>query len=665
MAGLIKKIFNVQTSSFFRMILKRTVVGACFSLLVSVGVLGFPHEAHAFVPLLLLGGGAVAAWLFGGEALNAVFAAFLQGIGGLILNGLSFILYAFVKIAAYFLYLAGSIFNFALVELVFEYAQNFGNSAAVLAGWNVIRDFGNIALLFGFIFIGIATILNLQNYTAKKTLVRLLLFAVLTNFSLFTASLVVDVSNVFSYVFYNQAAAAQCGNGGTADPTTCAQNYGLASSIIRATGVMGWNIDGSPQVQNAAEAANPEVGLRNLGAQMAMLIFITILMVVMLAAAIMLTIRAVVLTFLIIVSPVGFVGMVVPFLGSLAKEWWNKLISQSFFAPIYLLLLVISLKIMEGIVNAGGQVSLATALTANNNSLMGQLVMMITIIAFLIAALLMSKKIGAVGAEMAIGAAGKVTGFAVAAPAAVAGRGAARLTTFAANKVGLTTGRISKLPLVGGVLARNLNTLGSKSFDIRGISQLGAAAKLGGMDFGRSSKAAQGGYRGLTAASKERDEKVKKMRVEAVDTSKEKATIRSGYEKLLNMERELAETRRRAAEDAERLGLRGAAADAHVGRAIEDSIRARDEEVNKINKAKKQIKEKRQLEEQMYARDLVRQAKNLGYMFAHPEAKMELSDEIRDSWDVTLDEDDRRLIKLIKGIKGIAPEFRSEPDGSH
>jgi hypothetical protein len=373
----------------------------------------------------------------------------------------------------------------------------------------------------------------------------------------------------------------------------------------------------------------------------------------------MFIIRGVVLTFLIITSPVGFVGMVVPFLGSLANEWWNKLISQSFFAPLYLLLILVALKIMEGVVEATGTLSLMQALTNPNSTLMGNVVMGIMIIAFLVAALIMSKKIGAIGADMAIGAAGKATGFAVAAPAAFVGRNVVgRSATALAPK-------LARVPLVGGALARNLDKLGNKSFDLRGIKQLQEAGKAaGGISLGSAGKAAQGGYRGLEAASKERDEKVRKIRRAGVDVSKEEDRIRDSYDKLLNLEKELARTRRDAAEEAARLGLRGEEADSFVADAVNRRAPERELLMADIAKNKKAMKNKRGLEDQEYARDLMRQANNpFGlYALASPAAKRELADEIRNSWDIdgNLDPRDKDIAALIKGLKEIAPEFRGD-----
>lgn len=586
---------------------RRLIFSLCLFLVVSAGTVSFPQEAHAWF-WFVMGAGAIATWLGTGGG-NEIFNAFLEGIGGLIMNGLSFVFYAFVKIGAYFLYLAGSVFNYALVELVFEYAQNFGNSAAVLASWNVIRDFGNIALLFGFIFIGIATILNLQNYTAKKTLVRLLIFSLLLNFSLFTASLVVDTANVFSYVFYTQAAATECGAGGSAGAETCATTHGLASTIITASGVMGWNDNGSPQV-GLDNAADINVGFRNLGAQLAMLIFITVLMIVMFAAAIMLAIRAVVLTFLIITSPFGFVGMVVPFLGSIAKDWWHKLINQSFFAPIYLLLLVISLKIMEGIIAASGTSTLAEALTSNSNNLMGQLVMLITIIAFLIAALIMSKKIGAYGADFAIktssGVANTVTGGAGLSVFSSAYRwGAGRTGNYLAKHAGRST-LLRSLPLVGPALQAGIykraKDMTKSNVDFRSLAS-GAIPSASGVSFGKSSSAASGGLAGVRAQREKELAGVYESIKARGPNGEESKQLKDLYDAINKNGKIIADREAEVTKQLRTRGLRGSALTAQTQRVMQSDPQMR----GRMRRQTRDIEEVKRIRDQVSGRNEISQ----------------------------------------------------------
>ncbi len=65
----------------------------------------------------------------------------------------------------------------------------------MLIAWGILRDIGNIVILFGFILMGVMMILDLESFNVRKALPRLLIFAVLLNFSLFASEAVVDVAN--------------------------------------------------------------------------------------------------------------------------------------------------------------------------------------------------------------------------------------------------------------------------------------------------------------------------------------------------------------------------------------------------------------------------------------------------------------------------------------
>ena len=93
--------------------------------------------------------------------------------------------------------------------LIFDLMLGFSLSHAVLNapfaqnGWAVTRDLANMLFIFILLFIAIATILQISSYGAKSLLARLVIIALLLNFSLFITRVVVDVSNVTARLFYN------------------------------------------------------------------------------------------------------------------------------------------------------------------------------------------------------------------------------------------------------------------------------------------------------------------------------------------------------------------------------------------------------------------------------------------------------------------------------
>lgn len=328
------------------------------------------------------------------------------------ITGLAYVFFAFSN---FLLFIVGALFNWVFSETVLQFATTFGNSPGVLAAWSILRDLGNIFLLFGFVFIGLSTILGIQTYAARKTLPRLIIFAVLLNFSLFAAEVVIDTSNALASGIYNQMGVADMCTSGTS-PEACSKNVGISGRIFNASGLAAVR---APAFIQEGVTANPATWGRvftsfSLSHQLALIqtllgltLFSTITTIVFGAAAVLLVIRGVVLSLIMVTAPIGFAGMVVPFLGKLAKDWWHNLINQSFFAPAFVLLVFVGLTVAQG-TGLGGN-TLVQALESGDVSTMQAVAMFALVIGFMLAALLVAKKFGAYGADFAVNSAATAT----------------------------------------------------------------------------------------------------------------------------------------------------------------------------------------------------------------------------------------------------------------
>ena len=197
-------------------------------------------------------------------------------------------------------------------------------------------------------------------------------------------------------------------------------------------------------------------------------LFMSITMVVLLAATIMLIIRAVVLVFVMVLAPLGFAAMAIPPLAGLGKQWRDMLISQAFFAPVYLLLLLVSLKIMTALQAAftpsgTSSATILQALSTPNTASSTIFIFFALIIGFMIAAMMTAKRMGAIGADFATNIAQKTVKGTVLAPARAGLAGSA----FVARR---TAGRGS------AALAARIRSGGFERFGISGESSLGRFA---------------------------------------------------------------------------------------------------------------------------------------------------------------------------------------------
>ena len=324
---------------------------------------------------------------------------------------------------------------------------------AVAVGWGISRDIVNIFLIFILLYIAIATILQISGYGAKELLVTLIIIAFLVNFSMVITKMIIDASNVLAVGFYN-AFPKTTENGQTTIAVSDAfkKAFDLERIIIQ------------------DKAVQESKDLKNLY----LVQFLTYLLGAVIAAiagflflvfAILFVIRMVVLLVLMTLSPLAFAAMVLPSTKKHASDWWSSLFNQSFFAPAALFMLYLSAKIATSMrslfqkylgFGEGGIANMLIDAQNNTNwTNIGKFILQFIIIAIiLIASIIISKQMGAMGADSVMKglkkAGRKAQGYAGRISGRAAGLGAEGLLTTEAP--GLRT--IRRIPLVGRGLAR-------------------------------------------------------------------------------------------------------------------------------------------------------------------------------------------------------------------
>ncbi|MFA4833923.1 MAG: hypothetical protein WC619_03700 [Patescibacteria group bacterium] len=228
--------------------------------------------------------------------------AVLDGVGLAVATLLSWIAWAFTIVFGLLLTL--------LVQILVNVAQfsNIINVAAVEKGWIIVRDLCNMSFILILLIIAFATILRQENYSAKKILPKLLLMAVLINFSKTIFGLLIDFSQVVMLTFVNGFAQNGPGNfiamfqtdkimtmwGGKGDVSS----WSIVVAII--TGVIA-------------------------------LIITNIVVLVMLAILVM---RIIMLWVYTILSPLVFLGFAFPPVQNYTKEIWEDFNKQLVVGPV-------------------------------------------------------------------------------------------------------------------------------------------------------------------------------------------------------------------------------------------------------------------------------------------------------------------------------------------
>lgn len=278
-----------------------------------------------------------------------------------------------IAIGAYNILLKGSALVLALVGMVFNMSLNFtlnigelfkdsafglgGTTGAIYIGWSTIRNFINIIFIFVLLYVAISTIIQNDKYGAKKMVTKIVIAALLINFSLFFAKAVVDLSNILALQFYARILeSAKQVNGGASNADQI--DAGLSSAMLNAIGLESlWSGDGgSPEGKDAAQfgAANGLDAYNLLALSIFGGGFILLFSLVLFVGIAQLLMRTIVILFLLITSPFGFIGEAIPALGGVASDWRKRLTNNAIFAPAYLAILFVICQIMFG--NANGKI---------------------------------------------------------------------------------------------------------------------------------------------------------------------------------------------------------------------------------------------------------------------------------------------------------------------
>lgn len=480
--------------------------------------------ASAALPLVLAGG-AVA-----GVAASAAYDSFWKSLGLWLGNTL-------LATASMFTYVGGWLLDASLKITVFEMGRHMdqGLGSKINDTWKIIRDISNLAFIFGFVYIGIRTIIDPESASTKRFLSKIIIGALLINFSLFFVKFIVDFSNFTAYHIYN---AMVSGEGS------------LSATVANMLGIVSLFTASDPN-QFAQITGGGMFWFFILGT-----VLLLIVAFVFFAAAIHLVVRFVALVLIMVGSPILFAATVFPQTEHYAGDMWKKLISYAFFAPVFLLLILISLTLVQGlgtaIVPPGS--SLVAAMkggSANTSAAIGQMGIIlnfIIIIFFFVQSLLIAQKMGIAGGDAAVSVGNKLRtqgqrylGNATFGAAGAAGRASVGQIAHRISESDNLKETASKRTLGGWAARQSLKAsrvAGDASFDARNINGLGKAIGVG--------EGRKGGYKTILGEVEKKEKEFATslgevgdddVRVEARKKEMESA------EKILNRDKELLRRR--------------------------------------------------------------------------------------------------------------------------
>lgn len=426
--------------------------------------------------------------------------------------------YAIYVPASWLLVIAGYIFD-ATITLSID--NHYVDQDFVLNTWTVIRDFSNMLFIFILLYTGIQTILGMGNW--QKTVLNVIIIALLINFSLFFTKVVIDAGNILSVgIFESMGVAKESDNLLNTAGAGRVKERNLSQAIVA-------NFQPAQFLSAASKT----------GAWGAAAIFIVAAIVnvfaayILFKAALLFIGRLLAFWFLMIISPFALISFVLP-KGNIFSWWQTTLISQAFVAPVFLFLLYLLMTIIRdgnliaSFTNQSG-VSAGNFLFAK---LLGPILIAIMLITALKYILKITEGMAGTFGSMASEYVGKAVGLAGTVGIGVATGGASlalrggmgALATKVASS-GVLEGLATSENRIGQWAGRRGIELTDKakagSWDIRGTAfgkaTLGAGAKAVGMTAGKPIE----GYEAAQKKQKEADIKFAK-RLEVTDAEKKK-----------------------------------------------------------------------------------------------------------------------------------------------
>ncbi|MCL5004563.1 MAG: hypothetical protein M1170_01295 [Patescibacteria group bacterium] len=368
----------------------------------------------------------------------------IGGVTNAAISGIVLVIsYVLGFIAQVVFYIGGVFLDFALTVNMHLLDNPF-----IKTGWSIVLNFTNLGFVLAIIVIAFATIIGLQNYGMKKALWKLIVAALLVNFSLAIAGFFIEASDGLSSFFIGKIqgtsqtglstklaavinpqfmlsgkefsrikAQMQSQNPQTTSSTTVTTSSTAVASSSEDIDTSRVSADQGIIFKSDAETkafvadtsgANPfSTALKGIATLLFIALFTILAALTLLGLAGTFIVRYIYLTFLLILSPVIWLAWIFPSTVQWWKWWWKKLLNWLLFAPLVLFFLYLTIYV----INADANQNIFSQYAPQNLSNqpitidVGYIAQLVMTLGLLMGGLILSSKLGTVGSKAAFGAA--------------------------------------------------------------------------------------------------------------------------------------------------------------------------------------------------------------------------------------------------------------------
>lgn len=249
--------------------------------------------------------------------------------------------------------LTGILLDFGLGFTLDSDSYQNTEGSFVTQGWQIVRDLANIAFIFVLLVVAISQILGIAGWGAKQMLAKIIIAALLINFSLFFSKVIVDTGNLLGLAFYNsisvennqQLSGYKDISVGIADKFQPQKLFGIglfdslnSAGLSNPIGTSGSDAVGSESTLKDNELASffTLITLLAAGVNIVMIgVFFTV--------GILMIARVIGIWIAMILSPLAFVSYAIPGGTKWGKigfdNWIKELVKLAIMAPMFLFFL--------------------------------------------------------------------------------------------------------------------------------------------------------------------------------------------------------------------------------------------------------------------------------------------------------------------------------------
>ncbi len=299
------------------------------------------------------------------------------GLGAInFVNG--YILYPILSMENALLALVGELVNYTMQP------QPILEATIVLKGWTITRDFANMFFIIILLAIALSFIL-FPRFQIKQALPRLLLVALLINFSLPVAGVFIDFANVFTKYFIEQTVEGGNLSEIIANKLNLTEVYALSTT--------------EPSTAVKLDLAQQAFKTLLFG-----IFFIGLLIFIFFALAIMFLLRTGWLYMLLILLPMVLLISILPAGRSYFSQWSSRFFQWTFFAPIATFFIFLSIATFgEVLIGQTAKDTMATVADPSGINILKEVYNYIIITMLLLGSLVAANALGIKTAGTAMG----------------------------------------------------------------------------------------------------------------------------------------------------------------------------------------------------------------------------------------------------------------------